>query len=208
MELVKCSKGHFYDASKHTTCPHCSDGDNIGVTAPLTSGEIQTGAPVTGRRVEEPREPMSEVSQLENEIKAISKSTDNEVKTVAFYSKKTGNDPVTGWLVCIEGAQYGNSYSLKSGRNFIGRGYDMDICIEGDNTISRSKHAIVIYDPKNNSFLLQPGETRELVYLNEAGVYTVSPLNAYDVIQLGETKVLFMPLCSDKFNWKSEVKGE
>jgi hypothetical protein len=30
------------------------------------------------------------------------------------------------------------------------------------------------------------------------------PLQAYDRIELGLTHLLFVPLCSDKFNWESE----
>lgn len=45
--------------------------------------------------------------------------------------------PVCGWLVCIEGARIGRDYKIKDGKNFVGRGDDMDIQILGDNEISR-----------------------------------------------------------------------
>lgn len=39
--------------------------------------------------------------------------------------------PVCGWLVCIEGARVGKDYKIKNGKNFVGRGDDMDIQILG-----------------------------------------------------------------------------
>ena len=53
--------------------------------------------------------------------------------------------PVTGWLVCICGEAKGKSYNIVSGLNYVGRRKDMDICIEGDISISRYRHAVVEY---------------------------------------------------------------
>ena len=30
------------------------------------------------------------------------------------------------------------------------------------------------------------------------------PLCAYDIIDFGETRLLFVPLCGEKFTWKAE----
>ena len=54
--------------------------------------------------------------------------------------------PVCGWLVCIEGARIGRDYKIKDGKNFVGRGDDMDIQILGDNEISRKNHTIIVSD--------------------------------------------------------------
>ena len=58
--------------------------------------------------------------------------------------------PVVGWLVCTDGVNKGTDYRLHQGRNFVGRSPEMDVCILGDNTVSRSSHAIVVYDPRSN----------------------------------------------------------
>lgn len=52
MEIIRCPKGHFYDAEKSTTCPTCANengnqefsfGDgNVGQTAPTYSGATPT----------------------------------------------------------------------------------------------------------------------------------------------------------------------
>ena len=95
-------------------------------------------------------------------------------------------DPVCGWLVCIDGPRQGKDYKIKSGKNFIGRADDMDIQILGDNRISRRNHAILVYDPKKH----------------EAAVYTPVVLSVYDVIEMGESKFLFVPFCGDHFRWE------
>ena len=69
-------------------------------------------------------------------------------KTVGYYHKKVGIDPVVGWLLCVDGPEKGRDYRIRSGRNSIGRAENMDICISGDSSISRERHAIIAYDPK------------------------------------------------------------
>lgn len=46
-------------------------------------------------------------------------------------------DPVTGWLVCIEGASKGRDYKIMTEKNFLGRSETMDIQILGDNHIAK-----------------------------------------------------------------------
>ena len=39
MEMKQCSNGHFYDASKFTSCPNCnSPSANVNMTRPLEAG--------------------------------------------------------------------------------------------------------------------------------------------------------------------------
>lgn len=125
----------------------------------------------------------------------------NDNKTIGIFRKKIGIEPVVGWLVCFDGADRGRDYRIISQRNFIGRSEKMDICISGDETISRDGHAIISYNPKKNSFMLYPGESRGIVYLNDDEVVTASELKPYDIIELGQTKLLFIPFCGEKFQW-------
>ena len=76
---------------------------------------------------------------------------DDPDKTMPIMGTEENADPVTGWLVCIEGTQYGKDYKIHSGKNFIGRADNMHIQILGDNAISRVNHAAIIYDAKNRS---------------------------------------------------------
>lgn len=116
-------------------------------------------------------------------------------------------DPVTGWLVCIKGPQMGRDYRIMAEKNFVGRAEDMHIQILGDNSISRRNHATLVYDPKARSTLILPGDASGLAYLNNQAVYTPTELNPYDVIQLGMSEFLFIPLCGDNFEWEG-MKGK
>ena len=110
--------------------------------------------------------------------------------------------PVCGWLVCIEGARIGRDYKIKDGKNFVGRGDDMDIQILGDNKISRRNHCVIVYDAKQGQTVLLPGDSNGLVYLNDEAVYVPTGLNIYDVIELGESKFLYIPFCGEHFKWE------
>ena len=111
-------------------------------------------------------------------------------------------DPVTGWLVCIEG-----DYKIMTEKNFLGRSETMDIQILGDNHIAKKNHAVFVYDPKKRKTLILPGDSQGLVYVNDEAVYTPQELSAYDVIEMGKSKFLFIPLCGENFEW-SELDDE
>ena len=84
----------------------------------------------------------------------------------------------------------------------------MDVSIKKDDTISKVNHAKLAYDPKHNNFQLIPGESINNIYLNEEPVYTPVKLSAYDLIEIGNSKLLFVPLCGENFNWTDGVKQE
>ena len=127
-------------------------------------------------------------------------------KTVGMMQSQMGFNPVVGWFVCVEGPSRGKSYSIYGGINSVGRGEKMDITITGDRKISMENHVKVSYSDKRNRFNLLPGDGRNIVYLNDEELFTPMPLQAYDLIDFGETKLLFIPLCSEKFQWKAEDK--
>lgn len=118
--------------------------------------------------------------------------------------KKTGvSAPCVGWLIAINGTHIGEDFRLVTGRNFIGRGEDMDIALVGDKSVSRSRHAIVVYEPKKHLYLVQPGDSSSLVYHNDEVVLTPVPIKPYDKITVGDVDLVFMSLCNDSFNWNT-----
>ncbi|MGN1403471.1 MAG: zinc-ribbon domain-containing protein, partial [Ruminococcus sp.] len=124
-------------------------------------------------------------------------------KTIAIYSDLSDDEPVVGWLVCVKGAYFGQSFNLVAGKNLIGRSPMMDIALEDEDSISRNTHAIVIYEPKKRIFILQAGESKGLTYLNDDLILEYETLHAYDKIQLGECELLFVPFCNENFTWDS-----
>ncbi|MCY6355727.1 FHA domain-containing protein [Clostridium sp. ZS2-4] len=138
-----------------------------------------------------------ETASKENNTSALPQNFD--IETELLYQEI---EPVCGWLVCIEGTRVGKDYKIKTGKNFIGRADDMDIQILGDNKISRRNHAIIVYDPKKKNNVLLPGESSGIAYLNGEAAYVPTQLSAYDVIELGKSKFLFVPFCGEHFEWE------
>ena len=144
---------------------------------------------------------------------ALSKGVEpiDEGKTIGFYSdvmaeKNVSIEPVVGWLVCIKGDAFGKSFTLKSGKNFIGRDRKMDVALTGDKSVSRQCHAIILYDPKSKMFLVQPGTSRELFYLNDKVVLGVEAVQSNDILSIGKTDLMFIPLCGSQFCWEDQIE--
>lgn len=107
-----------------------------------------------------------------------------------------------GWIVVAEGPGRGASFSLLSGMSQIGRGEDQAIQLDfGDNAISRSNHAAIVYDPSSKEFLLGHGGKSNIVRLNDKPLISNETLKTGDVIRIGETVLRFVALCDKSFNW-------
>jgi len=117
-------------------------------------------------------------------------------------------DPIVGWLVCVEGPDRGRDFRIKAEKNFIDRATSMDICISGDARISRENHAVVAFEPRNAEFRLYAGDARGLVYLNGRMVDTAVVLQSFDAIELGDSKLLFVPFCGERFRWPEKPAVE
>ena len=126
----------------------------------------------------------------------------DENRTVGYYPRRIGVEPVVGWLVIVEGAGKGESFLLHTGRNFIGRSQEMDVVLHGDKSVSRVRHGILVYEPREKVFFIQPGDSRELFYRNGEVVLEKLLLESYDVLQFGETKLMFVALCGEHFSWE------
>ena len=232
MKLVQCSNGHYYDSSKFSASPYCSDKMNgPGYTMPLNQQAAQAAAPQTAApqaspaaeapvpemdaeasaspiSQESPVQPISEQWRPQMNQAGFWQVGEDDNKTVSYYSRTIGTEPVVGYLIAIEGAYFGEGFKLKTGRNFIGRSPEMDIQLSQDFSVSRRKHAVVIYEPKSRMFIAQPGESRELVYINDEVVLNNVVMKPYDILTIGETRLLLLPLCGEKFSWDDLKKEE
>ena len=192
MNMRQCQQGgHYYDASVHATCPYCQNA-NAGAAAPLDMGRTMP--------LQQPQQQMQQ--QPQPNYNAPVQQNPNDGRTVAIMKEKIGVDPVVGWLVCTEGGDKGRDFRIHADNNFIGRSAKMDISIDGDETVSRENHAILSYDPKDNTFYFSPSEGRSIVRLNDKAIFATEKLAPYDTVEIGKTKLLFIPLCGDKFTWE------
>jgi hypothetical protein len=114
-------------------------------------------------------------------------------------------DPVVGWLVVLEGPGRGNARRLGYGQNSLGRDKGERVSLDfGDGSISRSKHCFVLYEPRKRQFYLRPGDGANLTYLNGDLLADARPLKPADLIEVGATKLRFVPLCGADFDWEDQ----
>ena len=148
--------------------------------------------------------PVSEAVAESVPVQYVSEPEEEEEdcgRTVAVIKKQMGIDPVVGWLVCKTGVEKGKDYRIHAENNYIGRSESMDICIHGDETITRENHAIVTYDNIKGEFFFTPGMGRSIIRINGNVVLAPTKLNAFDEIEMGITKFVFVPLCGPDFTW-------
>lgn len=177
-KMIRCPEGHFYDPAKHTNCPWCAlpaDPDAAGKTKPIRPG-ADLGAGVGAAK------PVPGA-------------------TVHVGRMPGGVAPVVGWLVCLEGPDRGRDFRLHAEKNFIGRSPSMDVCIPSDESISRERHGVIIFDPKKPTFWVLPGDASGLVYLNGEIVHSPTEMKLDDTLEIGKSKLVLIPFCGDQYNW-------
>ncbi len=141
--------------------------------------------------------------KLSQQVKEKANTID--AKTMGRYTTEE-NEPVVGWLVATGSNSQGLSFELNEGKNSIGRMRTNKVALDGEPSVSREKHAHIVFDAKNNVFYIQSGETDKMTYLNDSPVLMPQQLNAYDKIQLGDCELIFIPLCGDKFSWDNYIR--
>lgn len=207
--VTKCKNGHWYDPNLTRTCPHCKrDGQKLSLQIDHVEEDDKTVSiadidlsldeqlpPVTGGQT--PVESFDFFGAAGGE---------DDDKTVSFgFWGMTEVEPVTGWLVCQNGGEKGKDYRLHSGRNFVGRGNSMDVCLIDDKSISRDKHCSVSYDPRGNAFYLS-AEGGNTVYLNGILVEEAKRLTDGDEIVIGETGLVFVEYCKEGRTWDADTE--
>lgn len=222
MNLIRCGNGHFYDGDRYKDCPFCSGQNQAGDfhTVNFTPGdqekptmtrkEEEPADPPTEKRPAGPQEQMDSIGGVIELVRQDMPLPDDEGKTVSYYDRKIQEpvlgEPVVGWLVCTKGKYFGQSFTLKSGRNFIGRSRSMDVALEGEPSVSRDRHAVVIYEPKGRLFIAQPGDSRELFYVNDKVVLDNVVLKPRDELSIGKIHLMLIPCCTKEFAWEDLVK--
>lgn len=175
--MKQCANGHFFDEVRFPECPYCADSQSMGKTVAA--------------------QPLDKTVGLNQPVTPAA----DRGKTVGLIKKDIGIDPAVGFVICVSGPHKGADFKLHSGRNFLGRAASMDVSLSDDETVSRENHALISYDARHNAFALSPGLGRGITYRNEAQVEAAVELQAYDVIEAGKSRLIFLPFCCDRFKW-------
>lgn len=203
-----CSAGHVYDADQFASCPYCNRNTRaiqFGATA-APAGYGATTAPAGYGAAHAGRDDTIGQTVIPESIRRrMEQEKDN--RTVGEFKRKLGYEPVVGWLVCVEGPEVGKDYRLFGRINAIGRAEGNDVVLAQEHTVSQKNHVRLAYDAKHNNFQLIPGEGTNVTYLNDEPLYVPQKLNAYDVLEMGATKLIFVPLCNERFRWPEKRTG-
>ena len=210
--MVTCPNGHHYDSAKHASCPYCSGGgvsstgmpDGAGGFTPTEAPGASQGGSFAPTEAPSGGTGGSGAFGATEAVNVQRSSPEPFGVATTIGGERADGDiaePVVGWLVCVEGPARGTDYRLHAGYNYIGR-ESGDIRIRGDLQISRQNHAMVAYDSDEHLFFVGPSAGRNIIKVNGKAVLTAVEIGIYDIISIGTTKLIFVPLCTDKFSWE------
>ncbi len=218
MKAVKCTKcSLFYDEDKYDACPHCLkasqfDGNTETVKAKKTAGVFSGLFSKKNKKAEdkvsfEVSEPKkSETSEEKTEQQTLSEAilNANSTERTTQACRLTGNaEPATGWLTCINGNFSGETFSIKTGKNYIEIS-DENVFVSKD---GGEYSAVMIFEPKKRQFFIQNGNNENKLFVNSELVADFCELKSYDIIEISGEEFVFIALCGEKFSWDSYKKG-
>ncbi|MDK9582060.1 hypothetical protein QQA44_04340 [Sneathia vaginalis] len=67
--------------------------------------------------------------------------------------------------------------------------------------IEKTDNFIITYNEKQRVFVISPGQAGNIVYLNKKAVYETTQLENYSLIEIGDTKLVFVKFCGEHFVW-------
>ncbi len=203
MAQVQCRQGHFYDKARYSNCPFCPVPDLN--TDPEPSRPKDARGPAEGAQ---PRSPSDAAPKA---------GFGTHPKTRMVWARKSGateggdpeRDPVVGWLVAIQGPAQGRDFRIRWGNNRIGSDPSLEIFVSQDPEIHHRPHAFIVYSPVTNTYHLRPGDERGLVHVRDPRMHEEKwelvqapiQLTPYEIIRLGGSQFMFVPLCGDDFEW-------
>jgi len=173
MSVIRCENGHFFDNEKYVQCPHCENGNASDAV----------------RR-----------SRKMKELVLNKKSYPQDEKTIGIF-KIDNQDPVVGWLVCVQGKEKGRDYRIHAGRNFVGRHYKEDISLPDDERVAGNNHCSIVYEPRSNTFLLVKGEG-DYTCINGERLDIQQIVHEDDYIEIGSSLFVFIPFCKGERTWE------
>jgi len=206
----RCENGHFIDES-WDLCPYCpaeNDEPEIPVVRPSRFGSA--AEPAAAPRAAAPPAPHRPVAVPPAAPPPARRDPSPQPppmeRTVAVPKAAADSGPVkryvVGWLIGLNGGARGESYTVRIGRNVIGRDRRSDIVVNDDQ--ASSHHADLVFRPEERRFILMDHNSTNGTYVNETEIEPRRDLAPSDVIRIGSHKFLFMPLCHEGFYWDDE----
>lgn len=171
MKMVKCMKGHIYNAEKFNSCPQCA------------------GMQVKGQDMESV---VDEQDDIDTEEPDAAKQQKYEI---------IGRRKVVGCLICVKGTMMGEGFFLREGHNDIGGGANLEVVLSKEFTVSRKAHACITYDKEKNQYQLAIAEGKKDVVYNGMVVEEPVLLEHGGIIRIGQCSLRFVAFCNADFTW-------
>lgn len=208
MDLKKCKIGHFYDGDKYPECPHCKNN-----VAERTSKTFEKKKTMEEKRTTSVTQALGDIDEKRQEReekqvdsrRPIDEDCGNgheqaEVKQVKKPVRRNDLGPVVGWLVGITGEEYGHSYELYATSNTIGTAEDNVVGIE-DAALCNSCHCVICFDSNSLNFFVDYENSGGKIKINNYRVNENVYINYMDVLEIGGSTYVLIPLCKDGFSW-------
>ncbi len=234
-KMKKCKANHYYDANTYSTCPFCSGALSVGATGdPFGSDYGSQGTPptVTPGLGADPVNVNPNGGQTIYPFAGDVINGDSSVTAPPFPNPAASNNnekmgvtqqiitdsehkdgyneeylPCVGWVVAIEGPSRGRDYRVHAGYNFLGRRVG-DIVIQGDDTISGERDSSITYVYQTKKFYIAHESGRNVLLVNNIPVMGGgTELHNYDIITIGNTKLIFIALCGEQFSWEDRTNA-
>ena len=111
---------------------------------------------------------------------------------------------IFGWLVIVEGPGRGQSFPLSKEVTSIGRGADLDVCLDfGDTYISRSAHVTVHLDRERNLVAVRFENRRNPVSLDGKVLSGTRLLKHKSRLTIGQTLLRFVQIDDHEAFWSA-----
>ncbi len=212
---VSTAKGPSSATHDEVTERFFADIDDDKTMSMFAPSDTSSAVVISGTN-ETPRGEIKKKTTSEPLAAAVQRvSAMDEGKTLSYFNAMTNqsdangttnsnkaSEPVVGWLVAISGVHFGESFQLYVGKNTIGRSGENKVVLGLDQSVSRDNHATIIYEPKRREFYLQSGNSDGLIYLNDSFVNGSQIMKEKDTLEIGSTKLIFIPLCGTGFSWE------
>lgn len=212
MEMRTCPKGHFYDGDVNATCPVC-EAEKKSMRPGTRANREVTGLPKTdggeSSEIGETRAvPGTDAAQISSSVSGKRTGTNRQAdpeENGNDMGHRTAGQPVAGLFVSMSGPDRGQDYRIHAGCNVIGYGENADIrLVHGVNSAQTGSGeetcALLVYDEADRSFCCFDTPKKEnITRMNGKLVMIPSELHRGDILLLGESELLFLPLDREEF---------
>ncbi|MDR0830717.1 MAG: FHA domain-containing protein [Prevotellaceae bacterium] len=173
-----------FDASK--TAKGCSE-----CGYPIRPGDVkcpQCGGTLGGEKPTVPEIPKDEPKpKFKGTIIRGVPKKDEEGKSITYTASEKR---LVAFLVTYNHNPYGEFFPIYEGRNFVGKGGDMDAEVQGDDSVS-SKHFSILYRAVDSRFKFKDEQSINGTFVN-GELIDEGELKNLDIITIGATKLVFM----------------